>query len=605
MASQPISSLPPATADQRLSALCGAWETCFRSNRFQLEELSSAVDEAVTKTSSFPAAYSHHRLTAFRSLALVSIHQTDDAFASLQSQLVRRFIQALDPWSTQAPANRANAWGWAALVDAARHRTSLEALEELLKASGAPSAEELTTTFLSAGRGLGHTQWSWENKKAIPDRFSVLGWALQPAPVWLRLVHDEEFCPRAYEASPKPDQVLEILARLFALGLDPNAPVSSNGRTPLELADPDTYMALARAGARPFLENRRPALAILSEKSLKSIEKHRHESFSAAVLNALKEPWEKGIWTQEQARNVQKSLECRIATGLLSDTALQVPAVLTFMERWQAISGEQTRQWLLELALGLASQLESDPKTFRSKLNAVVSCFPLEVLHEPLGLEFSPGVDAQQALLMLRYMSNANGEKKTLNQELSASACRALVETPPGVLVWRAAENLETHVSPQSHEEFQRALKQQVRKTWKALMDEESLSERPLQKAWLDQPQDIFHLVRRPLGALAAVPDREVPKSPEDARWAIALGLLHPKTQKTALKAIVQWKQAVAAGRLPPDVVPEDSQVRTALLSHLASQLAAKDPEAMALYRQTVLETKLASAQAPARRPRM
>lgn len=101
------------------------------------------------------------------------------------------------------------------------------------------------------------------------------------------------------------------------------------------------------------------------------------------------------------------------------------------------------------------------------------------------------------------------------------------------------------------------------------------------------------------------VPDREVPKSSEDARWAIALGLLHPKTQKTALKAIVQWKQAVAAGRLPSDVVPEDSQVRTALLSQLASQLAAKDPEALALYRQTVLETQLATTQAPARRPRM
>jgi hypothetical protein len=605
MASSSISTPPALTVDQRLSALCSAWELCFRSGAFQLEELSAVVGEAIDRTSSAPADLSHHRLTAFRALAFVSTHRPDESLASLQSKLVSRFIQTLDPWSTQHPANRANAWGWAALVDAVRHRISLESIDELLKAPGAPPAEELTTTFLSAGRGLGHTRWNWENKKAYPDRFSVLGWALHPAPISFRLVGDGDFSPCAHEVSPNPSMTLEVLSRLFALGMDPNAAASSNGRRPLELSSPDTYLALARAGAQPCLENRRPALALLSERSLKASQRLKQGEFSESLLNALKEPWEEGLWTAEQARSVQKSLECKIAATLLSDTALQPPAVLAFMERWQSISGQPPRQWLLELALGLADRLTTRPKDFQAKLNSVVSCFPLRVLKEPLGMEFSPGVDAQQALLMLRFMSSNTSETKVLNKELSTAACKALVEAPPGAFVWRAAENLETNVSPQSYEDFQQALDQQVRKTWTALMDEESQHDRPLQKTWLEQPQDLSSLLRRSLGALAAVPDREVPKSPDKARWTLALGLVHPKTQKFALRALTHWKQMAVDGRLPVDVVPEDDRVKAALLSQLASQVAAKDPEALALYRQTVLESQLASTSEAPRRPRM
>lgn len=600
-----------APDDDLLLELCEAWQLSFYTDGRRLEKMGKRLLATIGDLGKVQEVDTLTRLTAFRTLAFQSSYEmhVPPERVELKKSLVEAFVRNLAPWAPAGDlASREDAWGWSALADIGRHRVDSACLPALLSAPLAPSLAELSTVFLDEGKGLYKLRFGFARKKPSHKSKTLLGWALDTEPVFLRVASDDMFSPASYLLKQSPERNVVLVQKLLALGLDPNARCLQDGSVPLQLASLDTFGVLAAAGALPRQEDRRQALAFFSQPRFS-------ETLAACSaeldrwVTAFLEPWGKGFWNQEDAKDLQKGLEIRLAQRML-DTSVDPSMVRLFFQKWEAISGIPVAHLQGEVVKAInAFELSKAKKGPFDLKERVIPAFRMEELRAPAGLEFCPGVDVNQALA-LRLADAVDAHPWFDDPQWAIELSRAISLLPPSPFAWRLTSSFEKTLpkNPEVVDVFRQAACQQLETTLQALLSSPKPADKQkgLADLWMESACEFRQLVGRRLGALAGAPDREVPKDVEGSRWALAIGLVLLKGQGKALEAWGSWTRAVDNGLLPSEMGPDSPLLIEVINSSIAREVANRRGEkAVAQFEARLFEVRLEPAVSTRSRPRM
>lgn len=570
-----------------LLAAAQAWETSYhlesQARTTALVGVVEMIMDQVPLTMEFPE---REAMNIFHALALDSTRNLEqDNPSKLQQEKLRlaeRFIYLQDPWGAVRSPGKELPWGWSALMTVVRQHAHPSLLDALLQAKGAPSADALQNTYI-AFKDNSAERWS---VKQSPHSWSALGWALLGSSLSLYVNVEEgtnHLETRSQCLAASGSRTRAMLAALLSKGVDVNAPVGASGQLALEIANEETFVFLAERGAQPKVGERKAALGWLASKYQAGSNGRYQTPANSRVLECLIEPWLKGIWTAEQARSLQLPMEHRLGQRFSDDFQLSAEKIHEFLKQWETISNQPTGVWAVALGRKVAETVNHDPKG-QGSLGVVKKLLSMDVLRSlPESLEWQPGISARAALTTLAVAADAAVVNQMEEEEYKKLFSLFGQVESDGVL-WKALTSWGSAYKIPFEEPGAIEVLEKVTRSLLAFDaalvppegEELPSDHKERRQAWINSTLDFRAVVGGVVGKVKSSPAHTVAEDPSLQRAALALALLCPKVQPTALEALQRWEAVVQAGNLPEERGPMCELVVNALKSNLALDVAQK-----------------------------
>ena len=575
----------PLSSSRRLATLAEAWLfSTIHNNPASFQLASFLVQESVAPKTG--ARGEKDLRKAFFLGTLTVAGRTTNDHDEQRLAIGNALIQNADPWSPSGAQGQAVPWGWHALASVVRGLAPLALLEPLLKAPGAPSVNELSTTRFEHSVFLENTE-----KAPGPPEKTVLGWALLPESFYWK--DEDEMTVRGFHQHrlESLDSAIAVKA-LLSLGVDPNVPLSSDGKLSLEAAtNNENYRLLCENGAQPSVDGRWAAfnwLKKLPTSAREASETSRYEPLASVLLE--------GVWTPEQLSGSERKLAWLLAhrfKNLSSSVVEPMDEVHALVQAWSQAAARPFSGW----EGSFAKMAWEQPKDNLSK-SRLLSVLPLEKLKTPLGQEYPAGHDAQGALLCLHACYDPEGFYQSTPEQYQTAL--GVLESLPFSSRWiQAWGPLGVLLAENTQFDQLVALSAPFAQKIAALNANDSPDE---WKAWLSTDGGLLKSLTRHLGGISGSAAHNQPTHVRFSQTVLAIALMHPKTQVLGLRALKSWEKAWKDGVYEHSSTPWSDLTQACLVSPVALASAAqKGPQGEALYRQAILELRWENPSTPSR----